>query len=215
MSENTENKQELKEVVEGVKKIPFEEYVDGEKPTEMGDRLQKMAEQQKQDLEKVETVEECERIEQELIKKMEDFDKYIATVEYELPTMVKFNERSYTRQEVAEKIREFINRQEVKWQAALGIWQMYNLWKNPPKTISYGAYDSTLRMLGSMSFKGSKDCESILVINDYFAQCNDGYAKDLTMLTYLSTLHSQVLDRIKAIEQMNSPFKPEEQPRNI
>ena len=203
MSENTQQN------LETAKKMPFDEYIENESPKDMGDRLQKAADDYKQELEKVETIDECKEREAKIVKRLEEFDKYVATVEYELPSMVKFDNRSYTKQEIAEKIREFINKQEVKWQAALGIWQLYKLWKTPPKSISYGAYDSTLRMLGTMSFKGQKECENILVINDYFSQCNDAYAKDLTMLTYLSTLHSHILDRMKAIEKIDSPIDPQ------
>lgn len=146
------------------------------------------------------TEEECEAEEQVLMASMDEVQARLATVSYVLPTSITYEDKTYTKKEVANKIIYFLNKVEVKWEHTLGMHQLVSLWKRDElQDIQYGAYDSTLRTLNTVSFKGNSEWLDILVINEFFRSTHNEYSLDTGMLVYLHECHNTLMNKMKEL----------------
>lgn len=146
------------------------------------------------------TEEECEAEEQVLMASMDEVQTRLATVSYVLPTSITYEDKTYTKKEVANKIIYFLNKVEVKWEHTLGMHQLVSLWKRDDlQDIQYGAYDSTLRTLNTVSFKGNSEWLDILVINEFFRSTHNEYSLDTGMLVYLHECHNTLMNKMKEL----------------
>lgn len=150
------------------------------------------------------TEEDLLKKEQDVIKELNDYDNYLNKVEYELPKEHVFgdenNREKYTRNDIAKKIIYFFSKMEVEFQYTLGMYQLVNLWKGNIEKINYKAYDSTLRCLGGLKFKGYNEWKDILAVHDYLSECHEAYKMDLAWYLYLSTKHNAIMDIMKKPE---------------
>lgn len=176
---------------------------DNETAPEMGDRLQKIADNYKLELEKINDTEELKKKEQEWIDKLEQLDKYLEKVQYNLPKTTVFNFHTYQKGVIAQRIIRFIQTKDVQFQFTLGMWELCKLWLTDPSSLTYSQYNATLETLGTLTFKGMSEWENILIINEFFRATNKEYAKDLTAYQYLSTMHSNLVQRLQMIEPLN------------
>ena len=157
------------------------------------------------------TADECNAEEQVLMGSMDEVQARLATVEYELPDRVEYGGKKYSKKDIAAKVIYFLNKLEVKWEQTLGLYQLVTMWKSEDfARITYGAYDSTLRCLNSVTFKGLQEWTDILTVNEYLSQCHNEYSLDTGMLLYFSECHNIVMNRMKELdpasnvpEQMN------------
>lgn len=171
-----------------------------ETSVEMGDRLQKRADEYKTELEYISDVDELKKMEQEWIQKLDKMDEYLKKVTYFLPKSVEFNHKTYPKSYVAGRIVKFLQTKEVKFQFTLGMWEMCKLWLADPICLDYSQYNGTIETLGTLTFKGMSDWENILIVNELFRKSNREYAKDITAYQYLSTMHSHVVGRMQLLE---------------
>ena len=155
------------------------------------------------------TIDECLAEEQVLMASLDEVQVRLDTVEYDLPKDVEYEGVKYTKKQVASKIIYFLNKLEVKWEQTLGLHQLVQLWKKEDFVkIPYRVYDSTLRCLNTVSFKGDSEWTDILATNEYLSICHNEYSLDTGMLVYFSEMHNLVLNRMKELgadvpEQMN------------
>lgn len=151
-------------------------------------------------VENLNTVEECETEEQVLMASMDEVQARLDTVEYDLPKEVEYEGVKYTKKQIASKIIYFLNKLEVKWEQTLGLHQLVQLWKKEDFVkIPYRVYDSTLRCLNTVSFKGDSEWTDILATNEYLSTCHNEYSLDTGMLIYLSECHNLLLNRMKVV----------------
>lgn len=152
------------------------------------------------------TAEELKEKEAELMEEFKANDEYLGGVEYDLDDKVEYDGVNVKRSDLTSKVIGFLNRIEVPFQASLGVYQCIRFWKsvgaNPSAKVPYGAYDSTLRMLGQLKFKGESDCFDILVVNNWFAGAHDGYKRDNIWTQYLSAKHQAIMT---AMDKLNKP----------
>lgn len=155
--------------------------------------------------------EELEKQEEELMAEMKVSDDYIAGVAYELPERVQDPDGTeVTAKTVCDYIRDFLDDIESTWQTSLGIYQSISYWKNFKKgdKVSYAAYDSTTRMLGTMKFKGEIKLRKLLTINNYFSAAHVAYVEDMLYLNYLAARHDAILKAMQALAQAGTPDDP-------
>ena len=148
------------------------------------------------------TIEECEAEEQELMKLMDEANNRLVSVRYELPADVEYNGKTITKDEAAALIIEFIEKLEVKYENTLGLYQLVNIWASKLNDIQYHVYDSTLRCLNQVTFKGYREWEGILLVNEYLSQCHNEYSLDTGMLVYLSECHNCAVNKM---DEINKP----------
>ena len=148
------------------------------------------------------TREELETEEKNLMEVFKENDERIAGVEYELPDEIEYDGRKLKRNEITAKIVGFLNRIEVQFQATLGLYQCIRFWKTRGSgKIPYGAFDSTLRMLGTLKFKGEQDCFDILVTNNWFTAAHDAYSRDNIWTQYLHAKHQRIMEAMEALDK--------------
>lgn len=146
------------------------------------------------------TVEELQEKEQELMKIHDEFQAELKERIYELPNTASFDGEEYKKSKICDNIVYFLNKQEVEWSFTLGLYQTVKFWKTVENTISYEAYDTTLRLLNQVKYKGVKEWEDILVINEFLSACHLEYAKDASYLMFLAQAHEAIMNRAKLLQ---------------
>ena len=148
----------------------------------------------------LETIDACIAEEQILMASMDEVDARLNTVLYELPEHVEFGNKKYSRKDIISKVVYFLNKIEVKWEHTLGMYQLVDLWKGDNFTqIPYRAYDSTLRCLNQVSFKGMQEWTDILAVNEYLSIAHNEYSLDTGMLIFYSECHNVLMNRMKEL----------------
>ena len=135
--------------------------------------------------------------EEELMQVMNTNEAYLKTVTYAVEDSVEYDGQQYNKKTACGMIADFVATQEVEWQYTLGLYELHKIWKNVPDFIQYHAYDSTLRILGGMKFKGAESWKKILTVNAFLGTCHEEYVRDTAYMIYLSNLHNVVIDALK------------------
>ena len=176
---------------------------------EMAKRLTEEVEKYKEMVSEIKTEAELNKLEEEIIEEMKKYDEYLKGVRYKLPLNCLFEDKTYTRQDVAGKIIYFISKNEQTWQYVPGLYELCKLWKNPNfEQISYGELDSTLRLLDQQKYSGMTEWRDILVINEYMKGVHEGYAKDISYQIALAHKHNAIIKQRDLI----NPVTPKEKP---
>lgn len=145
------------------------------------------------------TLEELEKLEQEIIAEADKNGEELGKKEFDMPT------ENY--ETVANAIRRFLNKQSVQWQYTLGMVAMYDFWdpKKQPKKIPYPHLDSILRNLGGLQFTGYDEWAAVVAVNKFFEPLQKAYM-EATQETYnIASRHDAVM---RAIE-LKSPIGDE------
>lgn len=161
---------------------------------QMAERLQKEVDAYKEQVSNAKTQEELDEMEKVILQELQEYDDYIKTVNYTLPTDTVFEGKTYSRSDVAGKIVYFIGKIEQTWQYVLGLYELCRLWKSvEQKEISFGALDSTLRLLDQCKFKGMTEWRDILIVNEYMKSLHEQYAKDTTLHIAIAQRHNEII----------------------
>lgn len=156
-------------------------------------------------------VNELMKLESDLMKEAEEYDAYLNNVEYQLPEDTNFENTHYSRNDVAKYILAALNKVEVEWSHTLGLFELYNLWKNKDFVkISQKAFDSTLRILNQVKYKGYTEWKEILVVNSYLSQCHNEYSLDTAWNILISEKHNAIMDRVKLIQREQNVIDEQE-----
>lgn len=171
---------------------------------EMAERLQKEVDEYKELVASKKTQEELDVLEKEILEKMDEYEKYIRDVQYDLPESCVFEGKEYKRSEVASIIIYFISNIEQTWQYVMGLYELCKLWKSDITAISFGALDSTLRLLDQQKFKGAKEWRDILIVNEYMKALHEAYAKDTTQQIAMAQKHNEIIKQRDLISPIKS-----------
>lgn len=176
--------------------------LNGKTPQEVENMLQEDIQAYAVSLESLGSEEDLLAREQELVHLMDVNDERIKTVMYSLPENCTFDNQTFSREKVASYIVDLLDKSEVEWSYTLGMYQMVQLWKNKELTeIQYNAYDSILRLLGGLKYKGFESWKKILIVNEFLSGCHEEYVRDYGYMVYLSQLHNAVLELLKKPEE--------------
>ncbi len=161
----------------------------------------------KAEVDKINSLEELEKMEQDVIKEIDENDKKLSETEYDLPETTTFRGQVFTREKVCQMVFDLLGCQQVGWQMTLGLFDVMDYWKGMTKKkepkIKYQYYDATLRLLGQQQYKGYENLRSILVINSLFTDARDTYLEDLSYTYFLANKHDAILQRMDAIHALN------------
>lgn len=176
---------------------------------EMAKRLTEEVEKYKEMVSNIKKDEELDKLEEEIVAEMNKYDEYLKSVRYKLPLNCLFEDKTYTRQDVAGKIIYFISKNEQTWQYVPGLYELCKLWKNPNfEQISYGELDSTLRLLDQQKYGGMTEWRDILIINEYMKGVHEGYAKDISYQIALAHKHNAIIKQRDLINPVTPKDKP-------
>lgn len=148
------------------------------------------------------SIEELKQAEAELMEQMKEDDAHLEQVKYELAETADFDGTTFKSDKITEKIVNFLDRLEVEWRATLGIYQAIKFWKKEfDGTVPYAVFDTTLRLLGTLKFKGEFDCKNVLLINNWFSTAHKDYAIDNTWRSYLAAKHQAIMQAMQKGEE--------------
>ena len=175
---------------------------------EMAKRLTKEVEEYKKEIDEIKTQEELDEKEKEIISIMEKNDEHLRNVNYILPKGVDFEGKHYTKNAVAIKIIAFISKIEQSWQYVKGLYDLCTIWSHDDyDKITYGALDSTLRLLDQVKYSGMREWRDILIINEFMKPLHEAYAKETTYQIYLGHKHSAIISRRDLIDPVKKAAK--------
>lgn len=160
-------------------------------------------EAKKKELEKFEnslkkmSLEELEKLEEEIIAEADKQGEELGKLEFDMPT------ENY--EAVAEAVRKFLNKQSVQWQYTLGLVAMYDFWdpKKRQEKIPYPYLDSILRTLGGLQYTGYDEWAAVVAVNKFFEPLQKAYMEATQETFDIATKHDAVM---RAME-LNSPVK--------
>lgn len=135
--------------------------------------------------------------EEDIVAAMRENDEYLRSVVYNVAEQAEYDGQVFNKETMCKAIAEFVATQEVEWSYTLGMYELHKLWKAVPETVQYHAYDSTLRILGGLKYKGFESWKKILAVNDFLGACHETYVRDTAYMIYLSNLHNVVIDALK------------------
>lgn len=197
------NQQEVakQDVVEQEATAPFDrESLTGLDAEAIQKLLNAKVQESKTYIESIDQEETLVRMEADIVEELNAYDKVLSDREYDLANECEFDGKKYTKRDIANKIIYFLNKIEVTWQYSLGLYEMVKFWKDTSKTsINYRAYDSTLRTLNQVKFKGFSECGDILAINEYLSKNHQSYTEDTSWYLFQSEVHSQIIARLQEL----------------
>jgi len=169
---------------------------------EVAEEFEKILSDFKEEVSGINDVEKLGEMEKALMDEQKEVDAYMKEVTYALPSSVEWDGERFTKNDIAKLVVEFLNRAELDWQYTLGYYQVVKIWKNKDlKTIAYNEFDSTLRMLNNLKFKGFTDWKNILAVNEYMKPCHEPYSIDTSYLILLNQKHQAILDRTALVQK--------------
>jgi len=169
---------------------------------EVAKELEKRLNEFKEEVSNVKDVETLNKMEEDLMNDQKEYDAYIKEVEYVLPDGADYDGEHFSKNAIAKLVVDFLNRAEIDWQYTLGYFQVVQMWKSKDfKVIRYDAFDSTLRMLNTLKFKGYTDWRNILAVNEYMKGCHEPYSIDTSYMIFLSQKHQAIMDRTTLVEK--------------
>jgi len=149
-------------------------------------------------------VQELKDLEEKLMDVFKENDEYLSKISYTLPDETEYDEIKVSRTDLDRKIVYLLNKLEVEFRATLGVYQAIKFWKSSVKEIPYNVFDSTLRLLGTLKFKGENECFDVIVINNWFTNAHEQYLRDNAYTQYLAAYHQAIMN---AMEKLNEDGK--------
>lgn len=147
------------------------------------------------------SVEELQKLEQELIEKSNENDKRVAKLEFDLP-----DSKYDTVESISDYILKLLDKHQVTWQYTLSVVELYQYWGDKTKTkINYHYLDTTLNILGNLQYKGYDECSAVVAINKYFEPLKKDYIEASTSIYDLATKHSMVISEMQLRVPIQGP----------
>lgn len=146
-------------------------------------------------------VQELKDLEEKLMDTFKENDEYLGNVKYTLPDETEYDEVKVSRTELDRKIVYLLNKLEVEFRATLGVYQAIKFWKKSTKEIPYNVFDSTLRLLGTLKFKGADECFDVIVINNWFTNAHEQYLRDNAYTQYLAAYHQAIMNAMEKLSE--------------
>lgn len=184
---------------------------EGESAKDFATRLQSELDEYKKKVLDMKTSEELEEEEKKCIEDINKYEEYINTTVYELPSNVIYDGTTYSKKDIATSIMYFLNKQDIKWDFTLGLYELYKLWRNDIQQLNFRELDSTLRVLDQCSFKGFKEWKDILAINEYFKANHEQFSIDTAGTIYYAQRHNAVMEQMELIKTVSSNQTAEEE----
>jgi hypothetical protein len=177
----------------------------GKTPQELEQMFEGELKTYKETIDAMMTLEELMDAEQKLMEEAQEYDKYLDTVEYPLVDKIEFDGSNYSRNDLAKIIMSAISKMEVEWANTLGLYEMYNIWKNKDMaSVAYKVFDSTLRILNQVKYKGPQEWKDMLAVNKFLAECHADYTLDTNFNVLISKKHNCILERYELVQKENN-----------
>lgn len=144
-----------------------------------------------------EQIQELKEVEKVLMTEFDANDKRIEETFYTLE-----NSKEIDGSVLASKVVDFLDKVEVEFRASQVLLDCINYWKGladkkiKTKLVQHAVFDTTLRLLNTLKYKGSESLKDITNINNWFLPSHEQYNKNLIYMHVLSAKHQEILQMI-------------------
>lgn len=144
-----------------------------------------------------EQIPELKEVEKVLMTEFDANDKRIEETFYTLE-----NSKEVNGSELAGKVVDFLEKVEVEFRGTQVVLDCINYWKGladkkiKTKPVQHAVFDTTLRLLNTLKYKGSEGLKNITDINNWFLPSHNAYNKNLIYMHVLSAKHQEILQMI-------------------
>lgn len=139
-----------------------------------------------------EDVEGLKELEKQLMEEFDANDKLISQEFYELKGS---SEEVKT---LSSFVVEFLEKIDTEFRAAQVVLECINYWSTISETdgkykVPHSVFDTTLRLLNSIKYKGKEELDGIVKVNQWFMPSHNAYNKNLIYTHVLSAKHQEIL----------------------
>lgn len=158
--------------------------------------LQEQVDEYAKKISEINTLEELDEKEKEIIAEMEEYDKYINAYEYKLPEYVNFEGKKVSLKEIRGKFIYFITNFEINWELVPTMYELCRIWKQDNITsVTHGVLDSTIRILGKLKFRGYSEIRDMKMLDMYFDPIIESYGKHTSYQIAMGHRHNEIMKR--------------------
>lgn len=144
---------------------------------------------------KTKSKEELIALESEISKDIDEASKKYSKTMMPLP--------EENREETVGMILTLLDKYPIRWQDTLGAVRLYDEWDVPSITeISYPAFNTTLEILGGLTYTGYDEWKMVVAIDEYVQPLHDLFAEITNDIYSLSTKHAYI---VQALELFGAP----------
>lgn len=139
-----------------------------------------------------EDVEDLKELEKQLMEEFDANDKLISQEFYVL------NGSSKDIKKLGSVVVKFLEKIDTEFRAAQVVLECINFWSGISETdgkykVPHSVFDTTLRLLNSIKYKGKEELDGIVKVNQCFMPSHNAYNKNLIYTHVLSAKHQEIL----------------------
>lgn len=139
-----------------------------------------------------EDVEGLKELEKQLMEEFDANDKLISQEFYVL------NGSSKEVKTLDSVVVKFLEKIDTEFRAAQVVLECINFWSTILETdgkykVPHSVFDTTLRLLNSIKYKGKEELDGIVKVNQWFMPSHNAYNKNLIYTHVLSAKHQEIL----------------------
>lgn len=123
---------------------------------------------------------------------------------YNLPESVDFKGKTCTRKEVGDKIVFFVTKDPVGFPEIQTMMSIREYWRNTSDTIPFTIYDSTVKALDNIKYRGVAEWEGIMMVSAFFGSMSEPYNIDNITLSYWDAKSRVIENRAREVNRVKN-----------
>ena len=149
-----------------------------------------------------EDVEGLKELEKQL---MEEFDANDKLINHEFYTLEVSSKEV---KKLGSMVVKFLEKIDAEFRAAQVVLECINFWSEVPQVdgaykVPHSIFDTTLRLLNSIKYKGKEELDGIVKVNQWFMPSHNAYNKNLIYTHVLSAKHQEILQLLNPGGNLN------------
>ena len=149
-----------------------------------------------------EDVEGLKELEKQL---MEEFDANDKLINHEFYTLEGSSKEV---KKLGSVVVKFLEKIDAEFRAAQVVLECINFWFEVPQVdgaykVPHSIFDTTLRLLNSIKYKGKEELDGIVKVNQWFMPSHNAYNKNLIYTHVLSAKHQEILQLLNPGGNLN------------
>lgn len=149
-----------------------------------------------------EDVEGLKELEKQL---MEEFDANDKLINHEFYTLEGSSKEV---KKLGSVVVKFLEKIDAEFRAAKVVLECINFWSEVPQVdgaykVPHSIFDTTLRLLNSIKYKGKEELDGIVKVNQWFMPSHNAYNKNLIYTHVLSAKHQEILQLLNPGGNLN------------
>ena len=136
---------------------------------------------------------------------MEEFDANDKLINHEFYTLEGSSKEV---KKLGSVVVKFLEKIDAEFRAAQVVLECINFWSEVPQVdgaykVPHSIFDTTLRLLNSIKYKGKEELDGIVKVNQWFMPSHNAYNKNLIYTHVLSAKHQEILQLLNPGGNLN------------